>query len=143
MPNTRTVLFVALAFVALVGCGTVRNLATGDPEIYGGVQKDIEIIQTPPPRSGVGINPMTLALFTPVDLCLSLVGDTLTLPLAVCMRQNDHSGDDKGGAAGGGNQGAPVGPVTGGDLPGQPRPLAQVQGGSGSQQASALAPQAP
>jgi uncharacterized protein YceK len=80
---------VALTAVALGGCGTIRNLASGDPDIYGGVQKDVQLIQTPQSVKGVGVNPMTLALFAPADLCLSLAGDTLTLPLAIYLRQND------------------------------------------------------
>jgi uncharacterized protein YceK len=140
MPKTRTALFVALAVVALVGCGTVRNLATGDPEIYGGVQKDVEIFQTPPAKSGILINPMTLALFTPVDLCLSLVADTVTLPLAVWMRQNEHTADDRGGVADTGDRGNPVGPALVESLPEQPRSPAQVQNSTGSQLASSPLP---
>jgi uncharacterized protein YceK len=88
--------FAALTAVALVGCGTIRNLAGGDPDIYGGVRRDFRFIQTPQSVSGVGVNPMTLALLAPADLCLSLVADTLTLPLAVYLRQNDPTGDSEG-----------------------------------------------
>jgi uncharacterized protein YceK len=95
MQRTRTILFVALATISLAGCGTVRNFATGDPEIYGGVQKDVQFIQTPQTAKGVCVNPMTLAFLAPADLCLSFVADTLTLPIAVCMRHSDRTGDDK------------------------------------------------
>jgi uncharacterized protein YceK len=111
MPRTRTVMFVALATVAMGGCGTIRNFAGGDPDIYGGVQKDIEFIETPrTAKGGVGVNTMTLALFVPADLCLSFVADTLTLPVAICMRQNDHNGDDRSGAGNSGSVSAPQGP---------------------------------
>jgi uncharacterized protein YceK len=93
MRQTWVAVLVALAGVPLSGCGTIRNLAGDDPEIYGGVQKDIAIIQTPPARSGVGVSPTTVAMFMPADLGLSLVADTLTLPLAIWLRQNDHHGD--------------------------------------------------
>jgi uncharacterized protein YceK len=95
MRQTWVAVLVALAGVSASGCGTIRNLASQDPEIYGGVQKDVAVIQTPPARSGVGISPTTVAMFMPVDLGLSAVGDTLTLPLAIWLRQNDRHGDDK------------------------------------------------
>jgi uncharacterized protein YceK len=97
-------MFVALATVALGGCGTIRNFSSGDPELYGGVQKDIEFIETPrTAKGGVGVNTMTLALFVPADLCLSFVADTLTLPVAIWMRQNDQPNVDRGVVGGPGN----------------------------------------
>jgi uncharacterized protein YceK len=113
MKRTRTALFVALAAVALGGCGTIRNLSGGDPEIYGGVQKDVEFIETPrKQQGGIGVNSMTLAMFVPVDLCLSFVADTLTLPVAICMRQNDHTSDNPSNGGSPGNVGDPATPTT-------------------------------
>jgi hypothetical protein len=37
----------------------------------------------------------------PAELCLSLVADTLTLPLTVYLRQNDHEGKQPAPAQGG------------------------------------------
>src|SRR5262249_7527664 len=96
MKATPALVFVTIAAILLSGCGTVCNFATGDPEIYGGVQKDIAFIMTPPgpdqvPR--VNESPGKAAVFYVAvvfaDACLSLVADTLTLPLAICLRQND------------------------------------------------------
>jgi uncharacterized protein YceK len=105
--------FVALAAFGLGGCGTVCNLATGDPDLYGGVQKDVQFIQTPRKVSGIGVSPMTVAFLAPADLCLSLVADTLTLPLAVCLRQNHHPGDGAGVTDRGGKAAGPAGPAPG------------------------------
>ncbi len=98
----------ALAALAACGCGTICNLASGDPQIYGGPQKEIAVIFTPqdasekclfPPvtvNSGGSDSPweavgacLPLALVL-ADLPLSVVGDTLTLPLAVYLRQNQQ-----------------------------------------------------
>src|SRR5918911_112307 len=38
---------VAGTAVTLSGCGTILNLAGDDPDIYGGVQKDLAFTQTP------------------------------------------------------------------------------------------------
>jgi uncharacterized protein YceK len=98
MTKTRAAGLLALAAVWQAGCGTIVNFAQGDPDIYGGVQKDIQFIETPRKQGGggVGVNTgMLLAVLAPLDTCLSLVGDTLTLPLAICLRHNEHESDGK------------------------------------------------
>jgi uncharacterized protein YceK len=125
MKQTRLAAVLALAGVLLVGCGTIRNLASGDPDIYGGVQKDVAFIQTPPTRQGVGVNPATLAVLMPVDLCLSFVGDTLTLPVAICLRQN-ASGDGQA-VTGRGNLAHPGGPGATSSFQGSPPAASQME----------------
>jgi uncharacterized protein YceK len=101
----KTIWFAALvvipAFLAS-GCGTMCNLSSRDPDVYGGVQKDVNYIQTPrganfvatPSSAGlpnIGVNkggPFLLALVL-ADTGLSLVGDTLTLPVVLLMRRGD------------------------------------------------------
>jgi uncharacterized protein YceK len=76
----------------LSGCGTVANLTTGEPELYGGVQHDVQLLQTPHrEQSGIGIRNLgPLVLF--VDLPLCAVADTLTLPIAI---YEYHHGDGR------------------------------------------------
>jgi uncharacterized protein YceK len=84
------VLMVTLA-VLPTGCGTVANTCyfwpgEGGKRVYGGVRAEWETMQQdlykPDPLED-GINRWArLGLFT-VDLPLSAVGDTLTLPLTV------------------------------------------------------------
>jgi uncharacterized protein YceK len=94
---------VLLAVCALVvgGCGTIANLQTGKPDFYGGVQKDAQFLGTPRPQpSGIGISNLgALALF--VDLPLSVVGDTLTMPLAIYEWHRDDGHSDTTDPVGG------------------------------------------
>jgi uncharacterized protein YceK len=82
---TRPPLAVLLAVAAMwvSGCGTIANLKTGEPDLYGGVQRDIQLLEAPRPQpAGIGIRNLgALVLF--VDLPLCVVGDTLTMPLAI------------------------------------------------------------
>jgi uncharacterized protein YceK len=87
MKKTWVGTVVALAAVLSNGCGTVANLATGRPEIYGGVAKDLDFAQKPhsvTPATGKG-GVALLCLYV-ADLSLSLVGDTLTLPFILCKQ---------------------------------------------------------
>jgi uncharacterized protein YceK len=78
--------------LALVGCGTVRNLGSEKPVPYGGVSSDVKLCGTAlegnvgvhgcPPLLGMTI--LTGAFCCGVvDAPLSLVGDTLSLPYLV------------------------------------------------------------
>ena len=99
--GTRGALAAALAAALLSGCGTIFNFASGDPELYGGVQNDLTFIQKPK-ETGPGVGSGKAAfLLLPVELTLSLVADTLTLPLAVYLRQRDYAVDDQAVPAGG------------------------------------------
>jgi uncharacterized protein YceK len=93
MISARVLVLLGIALLALSGCGTISNLSTGEPEFYGGVQKDIQLLQTPrTPPEGIGIRNLgQLVLF--VDLPLCFVGDTLTLPIAIYELQRGGAHD--------------------------------------------------
>jgi uncharacterized protein YceK len=115
MKRAWIAVLAAIAAVSPGGCGTIRNFAHGDPDIYGGVQKDVEFIQTPRTGVGGGVSYQAgavLAVLVVADVGLSLVADTLTLPLAIYMRQNEHASDDKGVPVDGGNQAKSAGRAT-------------------------------
>jgi uncharacterized protein YceK len=109
MKGLPTAAVVALAVLSASGCGTVCNLASGDPQIYGGPQADIMMALTPahgagdtppsPAREGdataEGFNGSWPFLLVLADIPLSLVGDTMTLPLTVYLRQNKHPKPDR------------------------------------------------
>jgi uncharacterized protein YceK len=102
MTSTRTAVLWALAAFVVSGCGTVANLQTGKPDFYGGVQHDVQLLETPRSQpQGIGIRNLgALVLF--VDLPLSIVGDTLTLPLAIYEwhREDGHTAPVGGGSHG-------------------------------------------
>jgi uncharacterized protein YceK len=99
MTSTRGPVLLALATLLVSGCGTIANLQTGKPDLYGGVQHDVQLLETPrPPPQGIGIRNLgALVLF--VDLPLSVVGDTLSIPLA---NYEWHRGEGQADAVGGG-----------------------------------------
>jgi hypothetical protein len=86
---------------SLSGCGTVCNFAGGvvhpdkEPRVYGGVQRDLDIIEeavaakpdNPPNMGKTAVFIMAVALVDPI---VSLVADTLTLPITIpiqCWRE--------------------------------------------------------
>ena len=83
MTSPQIMVVLAVSAIWVSGCGTIANLETGKPELFGGVQKDVAFLETPRPQpQGIGIRNLgALVLF--VDLPLSAVGDTLTIPLAI------------------------------------------------------------
>ena len=102
MKATQPAAIPALAAALASGCGTIVNFASGDPEIYGGPRKDIEFLQTPrsvqaAPNTPAGSSGSAgrgaafVAAFVVADIPVSLVADTLTLPLAVYLRQHDSN----------------------------------------------------
>jgi uncharacterized protein YceK len=101
---------VPLAIAALLagGCGTIANLKTGKPDFYGGVQKDVQFLGTPRPQpAGIGISNLG-ALVLLVDLPLSVVGDTLTMPLAIYEWHRGGAHSDTTDPVGGGGTAAPA-----------------------------------
>ena len=107
------VLALAATF-ALSGCGTIGNLAGNEsvasymldpinrlsPEarIYGGVAGDVSVWELMPgTRPGSYLWPLgaVLASFTMLDLPLSAVGDTLTLPLTAYAEWKRLNADAK------------------------------------------------
>ncbi len=83
--------FLAVALLASTGCGTVVNLVTPAHEgkVYGGVRNDLDLIEkifegqpsdTNP--GGAAVMLMLAVIALPfLDLPLSAIGDTLTLPI--------------------------------------------------------------
>ena len=81
------------------GCGTVLNFFNGESggprRVYGGVQMDCQVAAEqlkdhPGLRPAQGI---PLALCALLDLPLSLLGDTLTLPLVLSDQLHDLKAD--------------------------------------------------
>jgi uncharacterized protein YceK len=77
-------ILMAAALLCGIGCGTIANLASGNPEVpYGGVQKDLTWLATPTSNEwGAGGSPAVVFILA-AELGLSFVADTLTLPLAL------------------------------------------------------------
>lgn len=97
---SRASLRAALWLAALVpgGCGTVANLEIGarqgwkNAQIYGGVRRDVKSAQqffadnwTPPNNSDVqqDIGAVVGVGLVGMDVPLSAIGDTLTLPVTI------------------------------------------------------------
>ena len=80
----------ALAALCLSGCGTILNLASKDPEPYGGIKRDIELATTPrvsfTETNGKAAG--GLMCFWLADLSCSAVADTLTFPFVLCREEN-------------------------------------------------------
>jgi uncharacterized protein YceK len=103
MKWARVALLAAAVAAAASGCGTVFNLASKDPDNYGGVQRDIQVaadasahgglLSEGTNRSGAGSGEAALVVLAlcGAELSLSFVGDTLTLPLVIYLRQR-HEG---------------------------------------------------
>jgi uncharacterized protein YceK len=106
--SARIAVLLCISAYALSGCGTIANLSTGEPDLYGGVQKDIQLLQTPAtPPTGIGIRNLgQLVLF--VDLPLCFVGDTLTLPIAIFELQRGGPQVDTSGPGGSRGEGTPA-----------------------------------
>ena len=93
--ESHWLLVLGFLVVAGSGCGTAVNFFNGEskgPElVYGGVQMDYQFaaehIQDQPAQ---GL-PLVLGAF--LDLPLSLLGDTLTLPLILWHRLRDLTAD--------------------------------------------------
>lgn len=92
MPG-RGVGLAGVAAVALLGggCGTLVNVTSYAPDggqrlVYGGVVWDLEgeyrALTTPYPQYRLGVR-LPMIFFYLLDLPLSAIGDTLTLPITV------------------------------------------------------------
>jgi uncharacterized protein YceK len=97
MAKRVALMALALGVLWASGCGTVCNLFSGDPGVYGGLQRDAEFLNTRGNWLSNGMQgPAVFAVPAcfAAEFCLSTVGDTLTLPLVILMRQNPR-GDDE------------------------------------------------
>ena len=99
MRRLSLVLLPGALILAGSGCGTVLNFFNGEsggPEhVYGGVRMDCQVAAEqlkdhPGLRPAQGI---PLALCALLDLPLSLLGDTLTLPLVLSDRLHELTAD--------------------------------------------------
>ncbi len=84
----------ALVATACCGCGTICNLASSDPQVYGGPEKDIEIWSERGMPRGQNVGAFAFLGLCLADLPVSLVGDTLTLPLAIYLQQRRDASRD-------------------------------------------------
>jgi uncharacterized protein YceK len=101
---------IALLAIALAvlpsACGTVCNLASGNPDNYGGVQRDLQFGSDTTAKGGLlasataaggtgdaGGRVALLALYG-MDVSLSFIADTVTLPLAAYLRRNLEAATD-------------------------------------------------
>jgi uncharacterized protein YceK len=83
---------VTLALV-LTGCGTVGNLrAPCDSQVYGGVGIALDDFRTA--REGQTVLPWLVWPLRVLDVPLSAIGDTVTLPVAVFAELNRRSNSE-------------------------------------------------
>ena len=109
MRRLSLVLLAGALILAGSGCGTVLNFFNGEsrgPEhVYGGVQMDCQLaaehLKDRPAQS------IPLVLFALLDLPLSLLGDTLTLPIVLSDRLHELTADRPQAPAAGPAPGAP------------------------------------
>jgi uncharacterized protein YceK len=97
-------ILVTIAVLLVSGCGTVFNLASGEPTNYGGVQRDLKWMTTPrdTPMFQPGTQdyfPLFILACLPIELGLSFTADTLTLPLVMYLSHKDHPRDDRNAPA--------------------------------------------
>jgi hypothetical protein len=95
-------LIAALTAIAAAGCGTTCNLAGGfthpdsEPAIYGGVQRDLKIVDdlVGKNESEAATDPRGILIAVSLGLTegvLTVVGDTLTLPITVYLQDRRAS----------------------------------------------------
>jgi len=105
MKCTRIAVLVGISAFLVTGCGTISNLTTEQPELYGGVQKDIQLLETPHTEpSGIGIRNLGLLVLF-VDLPLSFMADTLTVPIAIYEWHRAEGHGDTSNPVGGRSEG--------------------------------------
>jgi hypothetical protein len=85
--KAKSILLPAISALCLTGCGTIGNLASKDPQPYGGLAKDVEWFDTP--HSVLNGGSSSKGGLVGLGLCgcelaSSGVADTLTFPLILC-----------------------------------------------------------
>ena len=97
MRRLALVLLPGVLILAGSGCGTACNFFNGESKgpvhVYGGVQADCQAVAEQfrdHPGQGTPFPEVLCAL---LDLPLSLLGDTLTLPLVLSDRLHDLTAD--------------------------------------------------
>ncbi|HLY08380.1 MAG TPA: YceK/YidQ family lipoprotein [Planctomycetota bacterium] len=80
----RSLLAAALALL-LGGCGTIADIAT-DQKIYGGIQKDVQLMKHPYlPKTDPPEYFFPLILIAILDVPLSFTLDTVLLPVTITI----------------------------------------------------------
>jgi len=80
----RLLLALALA-ISVDGCGSIADIAT-DKWIYGGIQKDVNLIKNPYlPKSEPPEYFFPLVLLGALDIPFSFAVDTLLLPVTITI----------------------------------------------------------
>jgi hypothetical protein len=94
---------VAIGAVFLSGCGTICNLAScGNMENYGGVKKDVGFLENTQLHPSSSILTIVVCPAIGAELSLSLLGDTLALPLTSYVQSNRNERESKERIDGGG-----------------------------------------
>jgi hypothetical protein len=88
----------ALTALCLNSCGTIANLASKDPQVFGGLQKDAELLtgvhpSPTPVVHGDGRAVLFFLALVAAEPCLTLVGDTVTLPLVLWLQHEPLDGE--------------------------------------------------
>jgi hypothetical protein len=139
MKKTGIGAILALAAASWSGCGTVCNLADGvghpsvdlvdsGPKIYGGIERDFDALNS----NATIADPGKLSILLLAEMPLTLVGDTLTLPITIWV-QEKRAAAIAGSLASAKERGDPLDAVTSGVSLGQPRP--RVSAGPGDRAA--------
>jgi hypothetical protein len=90
MPRTLIVAAVSIAALLAGGCGSVCNLVSKDPEVFGGPAVDAQILMTPLRDGGSapsGNGDAYVVAFIAADMVASCVVDVATIPLALWLRR--------------------------------------------------------
>ncbi len=87
----RTGLLAAALAILLGGCGSIADIAT-DQRIYGGIQKDVELMKNPYlPKTEPPEYFFPLIFFGLFDMPLSFCVDTLLLPVTISIASTSDS----------------------------------------------------
>jgi hypothetical protein len=93
----RTLMVAAVTFAALLsgGCGSICNLVSKDPQVFGGPVLDAEVLTkprrdyAPPPQNADAI----LVACVAADMVASCAVDVATIPLALWLRRKTPEED--------------------------------------------------
>jgi hypothetical protein len=91
-PMFRTPIVVVVAALAVLqgGCGSVCNLASKDPRVFGGPLIDAQVLTTPPPDGASppsGNGAAYLVAIIAADMAISCAVDAMTIPLALLLQR--------------------------------------------------------
>ena len=112
MTRVWSTALAAAATALLGGCGTVANITLSGPpstggsmKVYGGVRRDMDIVRDcttnpdHPKDNAKAICFATAVTVAALDLPLSVVADTITLPITIPVALVTQGQTDKGPAA--------------------------------------------